>query len=126
MKFAYVAVSCAAALVLAACSKSEAHQSANLANVPQESRDVFAQRCSTCHGQQGLGNGPAAAALTPKPRNYTDKSWQASITDEQLKQTIVGGGASVGKSPLMPPNPDLASKPDVVAGLVVIVRSFGQ
>ncbi len=126
MKFAYVALSCAAALVLAACSKSEAHQSANLANVPQESRDIFAQRCSTCHGQQGLGNGPAAAALTPKPRNYTDKSWQASITDEQLKQTIVGGGAAVGKSPLMPPNPDLASKPDVVAGLVVIVRSFGQ
>ncbi len=126
MKFAYVALSCAAALVSAACSKSEAHQSANLANVPQESRDIFAQRCSTCHGQQGLGNGPAAAALTPKPRNYTDKSWQASITDEQLKQTIVGGGAAVGKSPLMPPNPDLASKPDVVAGLVVIVRSFGQ
>lgn len=127
MRIAYVTVSCALALLSAACSKSEAHESAaNLANVPQESRDIFAQRCSTCHGQQGLGNGPAAAALNPKPRNYTDKTWQASVTDDQLKQTIVGGGGAVGKSPLMPPNPDLTNKPDVVAGLVTIVRSFGH
>jgi cytochrome c551/c552 len=111
----------------AACSKGEAHQSGvSLASVPPESRGIFSQRCATCHGADGKGNGPAAAALSPKPRNYTDKHWQASVTDDQLKQTIVGGGASVGKSAMMPPNPDLTNKPDVVAGLVTMVRSFGQ
>jgi mono/diheme cytochrome c family protein len=114
-----------ALLASAACSKSEARQ-LNMASIPQESRDIFAQRCSTCHGTDGKGTGAAAAALQTKPRNYTDKAWQASVTDAQLEKTIVEGGAAVGKSPLMPPNPDLKTKPDVVRGLVTLVRSFGQ
>jgi hypothetical protein len=85
---------------------------------------VFKTRCSTCHGEGGHGDGPAAVALNPKPRNYTDPDWQKSVTDEQLKKTIVGGGVAVGKSPLMVPNPDLAGKDDVLDGLVKIIRSF--
>src|SRR3954468_22853594 len=27
---------------------------------------VYAQQCAACHGAKGLGDGPAAAALTPK------------------------------------------------------------
>ncbi len=114
------------ACLAVACSKTEAHESVASAAIPQESRDVFTQRCATCHGMDGRGAGPAAAALNPKPRNYTDKAWQGAVTDEQLKSAIVGGGPSVGKSALMPPNPDLAGKPEVVAGLVSIVRSFGH
>ena len=34
------------------------------------------------------------------------------------------GGAAVGKSPLMPANPDLSSQPEVVQALVKRVRSF--
>ncbi len=72
-----------------------------------------------------MGNGPGAAQLNPKPRNYTDKAWQKSVTDDQIKNTILLGGAAVGKSPIMPANPDLDGKPEVVDGLVNIVRSFG-
>ena len=32
----------------------------------------------------------------------------------------------MGKSPLMPPSPQLADKPQVVAELVKIVRGFAQ
>lgn len=88
-------------------------------------REVFNARCSACHGTSGHGDGPGAAALNPKPRNYTDKSWQASVTDEQIKKTILYGGAAVGKSPIMPASPDLDAKPEVVDGLVKIVRGFG-
>ncbi|MCB9556438.1 MAG: c-type cytochrome [Deltaproteobacteria bacterium] len=91
-----------------------------------EGKKLFEQRCVTCHGAGGKGDGPGAVALNPKPRNYTDKKWQASVSDAQLAQTIVQGGAAVGKSPLMPPNPDLKDKPSIVAGLVAIVRSFGK
>ncbi len=91
-----------------------------------EAKHTFATLCSTCHGADGKGDGPAAATLDPKPRNYTDKAWQASITDEQLAKVILEGGAAVGKSPLMPPNPQLKDKPEVIAELVKIVRSFGQ
>jgi mono/diheme cytochrome c family protein len=89
-------------------------------------KEMFDSRCAACHGTAGKGDGPGAAALNPKPRNYTDKAWQASVTDEQIKKTIVYGGAAVGKSPIMPASPDLDSKPEVVEGLVKIVRSFGK
>jgi cytochrome c5 len=91
---------------------------------PLTAENVFKNRCSTCHGESGHGDGPASVALNPKPRNYTDPEWQKSVTDEQLKKTIVGGGVSVGKSPLMVPNPDLAGKDDVLDGLVKIIRAF--
>lgn len=89
-------------------------------------REVFNSRCSACHGTSGKGDGPGAAALNPKPRNYTDKAWQSTVTDEQIKKTIIYGGAAVGKSPIMPSSPDLDSKPEVVEGLVKIVRGFGS
>jgi cytochrome c553 len=116
------------------CSKSEPPAPTSETSAPatgspaaaQEAREVFTTLCSTCHGQGGKGDGAAAASLDPKPRNYTDKAWQASITDEQIAKTIVQGGAAMGKSQLMPPSPQLANKPDVVAELVKIVRGFGQ
>ena len=117
---------------LAACSKSEPPAPAPAPApaappppaAPLTAEGVFKTRCATCHGEGGHGDGPAAVALNPKPRNYTDPEWQKSVTDEQLKKTIVGGGVSVGKSPLMVPNPDLAGNEEVLNGLVKIIRGF--
>jgi mono/diheme cytochrome c family protein len=89
-------------------------------------KTVFSERCSACHGASGHGDGPGASALNPKPRAYTDKAWQSSVTDEQIKKTILLGGAAVGKSPIMPASPDLESKPAVVDGLVKLIREFGK
>ncbi len=85
---------------------------------------VFATRCATCHGPLGAGDGPGSAGLEPRPRDFRDSAWQASVSDAHLRQIIVGGGPAVGRSPLMPPNPDLAGKPEVVAALVVQIRSL--
>lgn len=92
----------------------------------QEAAALFKSLCSTCHGESGQGDGPGAVTLDPKPRNYTDKAWQATVTDEQIAKTIVLGGAAVGKSALMPPNPQLRDKPLVVSELVRIIRSFAK
>jgi mono/diheme cytochrome c family protein len=89
-----------------------------------DARQIFRVRCSVCHGQEGRGDGPGGAALTPKPRVLTDSVWQDATKDEQLREIIVKGGAAVGKSPGMPSNPDLEQKPDVVNQLVKIVRGF--
>ncbi len=91
-----------------------------------EAQEIFQARCVTCHGATGKGDGPGSAALDPKPRNYTSAEWQKSVTDEHLAKIIVEGGATVGLSPLMPPNPDLADKPEVVSALVAVIRSFGN
>ena len=94
--------------------------------VRQEAQQTFINRCSVCHGKEGRGDGPGAAGLTPAPRDYHDQAWQASVTDEQIEQTIVYGGAAVGKSPAMVANPDLGSRPEMVAALREIVRGFGK
>ncbi len=58
--------------------------------------------CATCHGPTGMGDGVAAAALDPKPRDLSDAAYVSGLTNDYLKKVISGGGASVGKSALMP------------------------
>jgi len=92
----------------------------------QEADKLFGSRCATCHGETGKGDGPGAATLFPKPRDYRDAEWQKTVSDESIEKTIVYGGAAVGKSPAMVPNPDLAAKPAVVAALREKIRSFAK
>jgi len=94
--------------------------------ISTDSKQIFETRCYTCHGMKGLGDGPGSAALTPKPRNFTDPAWQASVSDDHINKIILYGGAAVGRSPMMPGNPDLIAKPEIVAALVQHVRSLGQ
>jgi mono/diheme cytochrome c family protein len=92
----------------------------------EEANQIVASRCTTCHGPEGKGDGPASAGLTPPPRNFHDPAFQARVTDEHIEQIIQYGGAAVGLSPAMPANPDLTSKPEVVAALREKIRSFGH
>ncbi len=86
---------------------------------------LFANRCATCHGVQGQGDGLAAAKFPVKPRSFADAKWQNTVTDDHLRKVILQGGQAVGKSMLMPPNPDLKTKPMVMKALVEMIRSFG-
>jgi mono/diheme cytochrome c family protein len=114
----------------AAAPKPAAPPAATTAEAPyvseSEAKKIFVARCASCHGTDGKGDGPGAAALNPKPRNYTDAEWQKTVTDEQVAKTIVYGGAAVGKSPIMPAHPDLDAKPEVVTALVKVIRGFAQ
>ena len=91
-----------------------------------EAQEIFASRCTPCHGATGGGDGAASAGLTPPPRNFHDKAWQSAVTDEHIEKIIQYGGAAVGKSPAMPSNPDLMSKPEVLAALREHIRSLGK
>jgi caa(3)-type oxidase subunit IV len=63
----------------------------------------FQALCSSCHGAEGNGQGPAAAALNPKPANFTDPAFWETRTRDSIMETIRLGGAATGKSPVMPP-----------------------
>lgn len=89
-----------------------------------EANRVWKDKCVTCHGEQGLGNGPGSMALDPKPRSFRDPTWQQQTTDERIATVIVKGGAAAGLSAGMAPNPELEGKPEVVAELVELVRRF--
>ncbi|CAN5814111.1 hypothetical protein BH09MYX1_BH09MYX1_45950 [soil metagenome] len=93
---------------------------------PADQAKTLAQnRCAMCHGATGKGDGPQAGTLSPKPRDFTAKEWQKSVSDTQIRSAIVKGGGGVGKSVLMPANPDLENEPQVVDALVKIIRGYG-
>lgn len=91
----------------------------------EEARTLYTSLCSTCHGVEGRGDGPGASAQL-KPRTFTDAAWQQSVTDEHIAKVITLGGAAVGLNPAMPAQPQLKSKPQVLAALVEMVRGFGE
>ena len=58
--------------------------------------------CSRCHGAAGKGDGPQAAALTTKPRDFTDCARMKALSDETLFGAIKNGGEAVHLSKDMP------------------------
>jgi mono/diheme cytochrome c family protein len=80
---------------------------------------IYQMTCLPCHGETGIGDGVAAAALDPKPRDMSDAAWQSSVDDAYIAKVFMEGGAAVGKSPLMAAFaaviPDDAAKDSLVA-----------
>jgi cytochrome c oxidase cbb3-type subunit 3 len=64
--------------------------------------DIYANYCWTCHGKSGKGDGPIAAAYQPQPRDLTNQSYVAGLTDYDLYHVISQGGAVMGRSAAMP------------------------
>jgi mono/diheme cytochrome c family protein len=63
---------------------------------------LYGKYCAVCHGQEGKGDGFNAFNLDPRPRDLSDSTYMRALSDDQILQTINGGGRSVNKSPLMP------------------------
>jgi hypothetical protein len=77
----------------------------------------------SCHGPEGRGDGPSAAALPIKPWNLTDGRIMNGVPDEFLALTIRKGGAAVGLSPLMPAWEGYLGA-EQIADVVAYVRSL--
>lgn len=72
---------------------------------------AWKRSCTSCHGMIGQGDGPQGAAL--HARDFSDPSWQASVTDEQIGVSIRRGKGSMPAFDL----PD-----DTLRGLVRLIR----
>lgn len=58
----------------------------------EKGQETFLSICSTCHGEQGLGDGPAAEALDPKPATLADQQMMMELSDGYLFWRISKGG----------------------------------
>lgn len=113
-------------LILAGACNKDSQPEQDGADQISQARELYDAKCAKCHGLDGGGNGPFADSLTPKPHKYTDPAWQASVTDDQIKEIIFRGGLAMGKSPAMPGMRSLKHRPELIDGLVKLIRSFGK
>jgi high-affinity iron transporter len=94
------------------------------ADAVSEAKKLYTTRCALCHGATGQGDGPSAMGLPVRPRRHSDAVWQASVSDDDITAVILDGGAAKKLSILMPANPDLKAKPDVLRALVDVIRGL--
>jgi mono/diheme cytochrome c family protein len=59
---------------------------------------AWRRNCVSCHGQFGRGDGPQAAMV--KPRDLSNVTWQASVSDTQLGESIAKGRGQMPGFPL--------------------------
>jgi len=82
-------------------------------------------RCGSCHGETGMGQGPAAKALKVKASDWTEKTAMSKLTDEYLKAIIMKGGTAIAKSNRMPAY-SKKLKPAALEDLVAYIRSLAK
>ena len=82
-------------------------------------RQVYETRCTPCHGVGGAGDGPAAAAMEPKPRNFRDPGFWKGRSTEQLRLVVTQGRPGT----LMAPFEGVLSRAEIDA-VVAYVQSF--
>ena len=123
MRSFVIAIPLTLAALAGACGKSSEPLSRGK---PSPAQVLWDTKCAVCHGITGAGNGPNADQFDPRPHDYTDPAWQASVTDDQIKEIILRGGANMGKSAAMPSHTLLRDRPEVLDGLVKIIRGLGK
>nr|MBI3611970.1 cytochrome c [Nitrospirota bacterium] len=58
--------------------------------VPEQGKPIFEQRCASCHGLQGRGDGPQAPFLSPRPASLISAGTSVK-TDAELFAVINNG-----------------------------------
>ena len=86
---------------------------------PQPGRVIYEQRCAACHGTGGAGDGPAAAAMEPRPRDLRDADFWRGRTTAELRQVVRNGKPGT----LMAPFAGALSDAEIDA-VVAFLQSF--
>lgn len=75
----------------------------DLASLAKEGEQIHRARCAVCHGEEGKGDGPGAALLDCRPRDYTRGNFKFRTSpvgetpwDDDLFRTITCGIAAAG------------------------------
>ena len=60
--------------------------------VLKDAKKLYVSMCAPCHGEKGKGDGPAAAALNPKPADHSSKAIQAETDGSLFYKMTTGRG----------------------------------
>jgi mono/diheme cytochrome c family protein len=57
-----------------------------------EGKNLYGEKCVICHGLLGNGQGPASAAFSPPPADFTNPQfWQKQDVDQFIANTVKNG-----------------------------------
>ncbi len=90
-------------VVIAFTSLARAGAPSSTPQLVEKGRNTFGINCAACHGTKGAGDGAAAAALNPKPRDLAHEAFKNGDTADAVFKTVsegVPGTAMVGFSHL--------------------------
>jgi mono/diheme cytochrome c family protein len=90
-----------------------------------EGKNLYTTYCTSCHGDQGKGDGVAARSLPVKPADHTNNAVMSQLSDKYLIDIITKGGSAVNKSGFMPAWGS-SLNPKQVADIVAYVRSLSN
>jgi mono/diheme cytochrome c family protein len=85
----------------------------------QSARSVYSEKCASCHGDTGKGDGPDASSHNPAPSDFTDRQRISAATDGELFYKI-----SEGHKPM--PSFKKRLTEEQRWRLVLLIRSFAQ
>jgi mono/diheme cytochrome c family protein len=104
---------------------------AALAGDAAAGKQTYNTVCFTCHGMTGKGDGPAGAALNPKPRDFSTGSFKYDANgdgtpgeDADLVLVIKNGAAKYGGSAVMAPWGYLSDSD--IDNVVAYIRTLNQ
>ena len=76
-------------------------------------KNLFEEKCQICHGANGKGDGPAAPALNPSPKDFTKPKFWQDETDKKITDTVRKGH---------PPMPAFDLKDDEIRAIIDYMR----
>ena len=81
--------------VAPAAAAAKKNPFAGQASAAAAGKQAYAATCSACHGPSGRGDGPASAALNPRPANYTTSAISGESDGSLFWKLSEGRGAMV-------------------------------
>ena len=62
---------------------------------------AYQSSCAPCHGSKGKANHEAALGMHPRPRNFSDPTWEKGEDYDHILKVLKLGGGAVGLSTSM-------------------------
>ena len=78
-----------------------------------QGKQLFQEKCTICHGANGKGDGPAAAAFSKRPADFNNPEFWNGDVNKKISDTIRNG---------RPPMPAFSLSSDEIKAIIAYMK----